>query len=130
MKPRLRRRAREIQYRRDEIDLLHRRRDPARATLTWQLQDEGNVRRRIVEKEPVFLFAVIAESFAMVREQHDRGALVEVERAQAIEQPADDLVGIRNLAVIRLVRREARRRRVRLVRLVDVEEEEERFLRL
>ena len=124
------RRAGEIENRRRQVDLLDRRRDPPGAILARQLHDQRNVHGRVVEKEPVLLLAVIAEPFAVIGEQHDGRALVDARGAQPVEQPADDLVRVGDLAVIRLVGGEARRRRVGLVRLVDVEEEEERLLRI
>ena len=78
----------------------------------------------------MFLLAVIAESFAVIGEQHDGRAIVDSRSAKALEQPADDLVRVGDLAVVRRVGRITRWRRVGLVRLVEVEEQEERRFRM
>ena len=90
-----------------------------------QLHDERHVHRLVVEKQPVLLLAVIAEPFAVIRQQHDRRPIVEPDARRRIEQTADDLVGVSDLAVVRRVHREPRRRCVGLVRLVEMEEQEE-----
>ena len=49
----------------------------------------------------MFLLAVIAEPLAVIRQQHDRRAIVELMGLQILHQPADDLVGVGDLAVVR-----------------------------
>ena len=51
----------------------------------------------------MLLLAVIAQALAVIGKQRNRRAIVDVQRAQPIEQPSDDLVHIRDLAVVRLV---------------------------
>src|SRR5207302_8791662 len=69
------------------------------------------------------------QPFAMIRKEDDERAVVGVQAFELGEEIADDLIGGRDLAVIRqlVARGERLRRRVGSVRLVDVEKEEERF---
>ncbi len=57
-----------IEERRHEIDLLHRRGDAPSRRATRGLHDQRNARRLLVEEQPVFLLAVIAKPFAVVRQ--------------------------------------------------------------
>ena len=122
-----RRHADEVEDRRHHVDVLHRRRHAAPGMTARQLDHQRHVRRLAVEKHAVLLLAVIAEPLAVVREQHDGRSIVELRRAKAIEQAADELVGIRDLAVVRIVLRETLGRRIRLVRLVEMQKEKKRF---
>ena len=110
-----------------DVDVLDRRADAAGRIAARQLDDERHVHRRVVEEQAVLLLAVIAETLAVIGQQHDRRLLVEGRRAQPIEQASDDLVRVSDLAVVRFVRRETRRRGIGFVRLVDVKEQEERL---
>ena len=58
----------------------------------------------------MLLFAVIPESLAMIGRQHDGRAVVEALLTQVVEQPADDLVRVFDLTVVRFRLRESRRR--------------------
>ena len=93
-------------------------------TLPCLLDDQRHVDRLVVEEQAVLLLAVIAEAFAVIRQQHDRRSVVELMRLQVVDEAADDLVGVGDLAVVGRVLREARRRRVGLVRLVEMQEQE------
>ncbi len=98
---------------------------PARAR---QLDEEWNAYRFAVEKDPVLVLAVLAEPFAVVRQEDDEGAVVEALLLQEPEEGPDDRVGRRDLAVVgtsRVARREGLRRRVGGVRLVEVEDGQE-----
>ena len=80
----------------------------------------------------MLLLPVLIQPFAMVGEQHDRGAIVDPLPLQVVEELADDRVRRGDLAVVRRARVLAAKfgsRRVRRVRLEEVEEEEERLLR-
>ena len=74
----------------------------------------------------MLLLAVVPEALAVVRQQDDQGVVVQAARAQGVEQAADDLVGVRDLAVVRCVARETVRRRVGRVRLVQMQKQEDR----
>ena len=80
--------------------------------------------RFVVHEQAVLLLAVVAEAFAVIREQDDRRSVVELMRFQIPDQLADDLVAVRHFAVVRRVLGEPLRRRVRLVRFVEMQEEE------
>ena len=69
-------------------------------------------------------FAVVAEPFAVIGRQDDRRLVVELVRLEVLDEAADELVDVSNLAVVRLERVEPRWRRVRRVRLVEVQEQE------
>ncbi len=73
---------------------------------------------------------MIAKALAVVGQQHDRGAVVQIPGSKVIEQLADDLVGVFHFAIVGSCRGEPRRRRIRLVRLVDVDEQKELRRRL
>ena len=95
----------------------------ARAAIALLLDDERHADRFVVDEQAVFLLAVIAEPFAMIRQQHDRRPIVELVRFQVPHELADDFVRVGDLAVVGSVLGEAVGRRVRLVRLVQVQEE-------
>ena len=57
--------------------------------------------RLVVDEQAVLLLAVIAEALAVIRQQDDRRSVVELVRLQVADQPADDLVGVGDLAVVR-----------------------------
>jgi hypothetical protein len=118
------RRLHQVEDRRHQVDVLHQVRDPAsRAGVALLLDDERHVDRLVVDEQAVLLLAMIAESFAVIRHQHDRRTVVELMRLQVLHQAADDFVAVRDLAVVGRVRREACRRCVRLVRLVEMEKQ-------
>ena len=80
----------------------------------------------------MLVFAVIVQSFAVIGQQNDDGAMVKAFRFQKREELSDDRVGRGNLAVV-CVRVAAAKwfgRIVRHVRLVDVKEKEEWLLRM
>ena len=97
---------------------------PPRADTRLLLDDERHVDRFVVDEQPVLLLAVVAESFPMIGEQDDRRSIVELVRLQITNQPADDFVGVRDLAIVRRKLREPLGRRVRFVRFVEVKEQE------
>ena len=118
------RRLREIQQRRHQIDVLHQVGDAASAArVALLLDDERDVDRFVVHEQPMLLFAVIAEAFAVIRQQHDGRSVVELVRFQIANQPADDLVAVGDLAVVRRELRKPLGRRVRLVRLVQMQKQ-------
>ena len=59
--------------------MLHDVGDPAaRAGAAGLLDDERHADRLVVDEQTVLLFAVIAEAFAVIRQQDDRRAIVEL----------------------------------------------------
>ncbi len=118
------RRLHKIQNRGHDVDVLHDVADPAsRAGVAGRLDDQRNVNRFVVEKQAVLLLPVIPEAFAVIGEQDDGGAVVQLVRLQVLNQTADDFVAVGDLAVVWRVLREALGRRVRFVRLVEVQKQ-------
>ena len=97
---------------------------PPRAGVAFLFDDQRHVNRFVVDEQSVLLLAVIPEPFTVIRQQHDRGTVVELTRLQVLEKMPDDFVAVGNLAVVRQVLAEPWRRRVRPVRLVEMEEQE------
>ena len=85
------------------------------------------MQRFAIQQQSMLGLAVIAESFAVVGDENNDCAIENAARGQAIDEPADDLVRIRDLSVVRLCVRVRRRRRVRRVRLIEMEKGEERL---
>ncbi len=79
----------------------------------------------LVDEQAVLLLAVVAEPLAVIRQQHNRRAIVQLLVCEMRDHPADDLVRVRDFAVVRRIFLEPLRRRVRLVRLVQMEKQEE-----
>ena len=118
--------ARFMGQRRQQIDVLRQFLDAcAAARRARPLDHQRHADRLVVEKQSVFLFLVIFQSFAVIGSDDDRRLGVPTARAQVREQLADDLVGIRDLAVVFVRLRKPGRRRIRRMRLVDVEEQED-----
>ena len=80
--------------------------------------------RFAVQQDPVFRLAVIAQPFAVVRHDCDNRAVEPSARLQTIEQPADQFIGVGDLAVVGLRHSMRCRRRVRRMRLVEVKKRE------
>ena len=99
--------------------------DPAAGAFAGgRLDDQRDSERFLVSEHAVPGFAVIAEPFAVIGRQDDRRLVVELVRFEVLDEAADELVDVRNLAVVRLERIEPRWRRVRRVRFVEVQEQE------
>src|ERR1019366_4028520 len=92
---------------------------------TTLFRSERHVDRLVVHEEAVLLFAMIAQSFAMIRKQDDGRAVVQLGRLEAFQEAADDLVAVGNLAVVRRVGGKTRGRRIRRVRFVQVQEQKD-----
>src|SRR5439155_17172328 len=73
-----RRRADEVQNRRYEVDVLNGRRHPPLTAVARTLDHQRHVRRLLIEEQAVLLLAVIAEAFAVIREQDDRRSVVQL----------------------------------------------------
>ena len=63
------------------------------------------MQRFSMEQQPVFRLAVVAESFAVIRDQRDDRAVEYPSRRQPIEEFPDDLIGIGDFTVVRLCAR-------------------------
>ena len=98
----------------------------AGALAAGQLEDQRHVQRFAVEEHAVLRFAVVAEAFAVVREDEDRRPLVLAALPQAVEEAAERGVGGGDLAVVRIgeARPERLGRGVRRVWLEQVDEQE------
>ena len=86
-----------------------------------RFHDQRNVHRRVVDEESVLFFAVVAQRFTVIAEEDDQTAVVKLVALQPIDQAAQFVVGVRDLAVIEMsaILRAIRFRRiVRAVRIV------------
>ena len=72
----------------------------ARAARPRQLDHQRNVDRLAVEENAVLVLAVVVEPLAVVRQEDDEGAVVDVLVLEVLQERADDLVGPRDLAVV------------------------------
>ena len=91
----------EVQDRRHQIDLLHDvGHARAGAGVALLFDDERHANRFVVDEQAVFLLAVIAETLAVIGQQHDGGAIVQLVRLQIVDQSPDDFVGVGDLAVV------------------------------
>ena len=81
-------------------------------------EDERHAERRVVQQDSVRRFAMLAERFAVIGGCDDERLL----GPERVQQPADLIVRVRDLAVVRR-RRESRSKRFgRLVRVMRVED--------
>ena len=121
----MQRRLGQVEHRRHDVDVLDDRVHPAAGAFTsGRLDDQRDSDRFLVGEQAVPGFAVVAEPFAVIGRQDDRRLVVELVRLEVLDEAADELVDVSNLAVVRLERVEPRWRRVRRVRLVEVQEQE------
>ena len=74
--------------------------------------------------------AVIVQPLTMIRDDGDDRGPEQAAGVQPLEKPADQLVGVRDLAVVRIGHSMARRRRIGRVRLVQMKECEDRTARV
>src|SRR5207253_11303936 len=64
--------------------------------------DERDAQRRIVGKQPMRRFAVVAERFAMIRERDDESRFEQPCGTQTLDQAPELRVGERHLVVVRI----------------------------
>src|SRR5437899_2986852 len=90
-----------IDQRGKDIDELDRRGDafPVLFRLR-QLQHQGNLQILAIQQDPVLVFAMLAEPFAMIRKEHDGGAVVDALLAKKIEETSDHRVCRGNVSVV------------------------------
>ena len=122
--------ARQVEDGRHQVDAPRvRLRAHAPGDPTGHPQDERYAQRDVVDEEAVLLFLVLAERLAVIGGDHHQRAVGNTERGQPRQEPPEDLIRVRDLAVVwglgvtGLVRR---RSRVRRVRVVEVDPGEER----
>ena len=77
--------------------------------------NQRNVQRRVVDKEPVRFFAMLTQAFAMISAQDDQGLVVKALRLEELQNSAYLGIGKSDLAVVWL---RAELRVVRCGRLV------------
>ncbi len=119
-------RADEIEDGRHDVDVLHRLGDArARLRLVGHLDDERHVHGVVVEEDAVLFLAVVAEPFTVIRHEEDRRLPVQLLALERVQQPADHLVVVRHLLVVRGEAGERRPLHVRAVHVVQVQEQEE-----
>jgi hypothetical protein len=92
--------ASQIEQGRRDIHEAQRTGDVSSGTAARQPQDPRHLQRFTVQQDPVLGLAVIAEPFAVVGHDRDDGAVEPATRLDPIEQPPDEFVGIRNLAIV------------------------------
>ncbi len=94
-----------------------------------RFHDQRNVDGRVIDKESVFFFAVLAQRFSVIAEHDDRGAVIKPVLLEPGDQASQFVVGVGDFAVIgmRAVLRTKRLRRiVRTVRIIQMQPEEKR----
>src|SRR5262249_24123869 len=92
----------QVEYRRDQVEVLDGIRHPASATdVAFLLDDERYMNRLIVQKQSMSLLAVIAESLPVIGQQHDCRAVVQLMRFQVVHKAPDNLVDAGDLIVVR-----------------------------
>src|SRR5207244_7156981 len=80
-----------IENRRKDIDELNRRADGhSRFCLMRQLDHQRDLELLAINEDCMFLFAMIAEAFAMIGEQDDQRLVVDTLLLQIIDELADD----------------------------------------
>src|SRR5437899_3234150 len=82
--------------------------------------DQRDAQRRIVGKQPMRRFAVVAERFAMIRERDDESRFEQPGGTQTLDQAPELRVGERHLVVVR-VRRKLFGRAIRRMRVEQVD---------
>ena len=96
------RRFRQIEHRGHDVRLLDEIGDPPSGVHAARLlDDQRHVDRFVIDEQPVLLFAVIAQPFAVIRHEHDRRLIVELVRFEEADEAADDFVGVGDGAVVR-----------------------------
>jgi len=81
-----------------------RRRGPAplKSAPGRRFDDERDVDGGVVDKESMFVLAVFPERFAMVAEHHDGAAIIEARGFEPGDESAQFVIGISDLAVVRM----------------------------
>ena len=87
------RRFRQIENRRDQVNLLHGDLHATAGSFPGRrLDDQRDVKGIVVGQQTVRAFAVIAQSLTVGRDEHNRGLIVELVRLEVSNQAADDVV--------------------------------------
>src|ERR1019366_3426155 len=86
-----------------------------------RFDDERDVEGGVVEKEPVGVFSVLAQAFAVVTNNNNDGVLVGAGLLESGDEVAERGVGVGDLAVVKVLRVLLRKGRGRLVRIVGIE---------
>ena len=95
------RRFRQIENRRDQVNLLHGDfHATARSFPSRRLDDQRDVKGLVVGQQTVRAFAVIAESLTVGPDEHNRGLIVELVRLEVPNQTTDDVVDRHDGAVV------------------------------
>ncbi len=113
--------ARDRGKRRQHVDRAHLRLDDrSRRVVPGQTHDPRHAQHRIVQKEPVLGFAVIAEAFAVVRDNGDERAVELAGLLERGDERRDAAVDVRDFAVVRRRGESCAERRGRFVGRVRV----------
>ncbi len=110
---------------------LHRRRHAAgpESASRGRFHDQRNVDSRVIDKEAMLFFAMLAQRLSMIAEHDDGSAVIKPVLLQPGDQAPQFVIGVGDFAVIgmRAVLRAKRLRRiVRTVRIIQMQPEEER----
>ncbi len=87
-----------------------------------RFQNERNVQRRVVKKQAVSIFSVLAQAFAVIAGDDDDGVVVDAGFLQKCNPVGDRGIGVGNFAVVQMVFVFLRERRRRLVGIVRIEQ--------
>ena len=90
------------------------------AATRGRFHDQRNMNGRVVNKESVLIFAMLAEGFAMIAEHDDQRRIIKTILLEPRDQTAEFMVGISDLAVVEMAAIFAAKRLGRIVRAVRV----------
>src|SRR6267154_1925658 len=123
----------QIQNRGQNVGRLYLRLHHCRLPAHRQLDEQGHMGGRIIEKNSMGLFTVFPEPFAMIANHDDQRTVVSVLPLQVLEKMSQRAVGVGDLAIVRTMLinlREGWRRIVRIMRIVEVHPNEPWFRRM
>ncbi len=91
----------QVEHRRNDVGELNDVGDaPSRAKPGRLFHDERHADVFVVQKQPVLLLPVVAESFPVIRHEDDRGLVVELMLLEIPEKPPERLVDVCDLPVV------------------------------
>ena len=120
------RRLHQVEDRRHDVGLLDEIGHAASGVRSAGLfDDQRDVNRFVVQEQAVALLAVVAQSFAVVRDEHDGRLIVELAGLEIAHETADDFIRVGDRPVVRRERAEPLGRRVRRMRFVQVQKQKQ-----
>ena len=115
---------RELDHRRQDVHQRNGLAPAFRLHLPRGRDEQRHVEGLLVDEEPVSVFTVVAEAFAVVAGQDDRRSAGQTARVEKVEQAQKLRVDVGDLAQVRPIRvllRERRRRCIGRVRVIEVD---------